>query len=170
MLLFHPSFSEFVKLSFVIQNTIATPFRNEPSAYNYSMDTMITQLQAEVLHLFERIQEVVLKNLDTLQHLVPLLFHQYFALSLYTVNIIPPHLPQLLATQVHQRCLPGELTTFTTASYYIFGERIFKMATHLYQLTCKEAVVIKAHILHALIKVGIFIIITTSSPPPLRAY
>lgn len=90
--LFFPFFSDFRNLSFVLQNAIATPFLNEPSVYNYasggsSDQTALTQLQLEVMGVLERMGEQVLANLAHLGHLLPLMYYQYLALSLYAVNI-----------------------------------------------------------------------------------
>ena len=88
-------YSDFRNLSFVLQNAIATPFLNEPSVYSYATggggsggnSEQLTQLQLEVMGVLERVGEQVLANLAHLGHLLPLLYYQYLALSLYAVNI-----------------------------------------------------------------------------------
>lgn len=60
--------------------------------YNYasggsSDQTALTQLQLEVMGVLERMGEQVLANLAHLGHLLPLMYYQYLALSLYAVNI-----------------------------------------------------------------------------------
>ncbi|KAI2796229.1 Endocytosis and vacuole integrity protein [Blomia tropicalis] len=145
--------SDFKSLSFVLQNAISTPFINDPSVYNYGpSDQMLTQLQLDVMNVLEKIQEQIMSNFSVLNHLLSLLFYQYLALSLYAVNIIPPHLNIFISSQFQHRFLPGELTSFNTASFYIFGERALKNAFNMYQSTYKEPTVIKCHILHSLIK------------------
>lgn len=47
----------------------------------------LTQLQIEVMGVLERMGEQVLSNLALLNHLLPLMYYQYLALSLYAVNI-----------------------------------------------------------------------------------
>lgn len=76
----------------MLQNAIATPFLNEPSVYSYSSSggsdqPALTQLQIEVMGVLERMGEQVLSNLALLNHLLPLMYYQYLALSLYAVNI-----------------------------------------------------------------------------------
>lgn len=78
-------------MSFVLQNAVATPFLNESSVYHYYYSSgdprNITHLQIEVMAFLDRIQAKILGDLNKYKHLVPLLFYQYLALSLYAVNI-----------------------------------------------------------------------------------
>lgn len=75
-------------------------------------------------------------------------YHNAFS---FTVAV-PPHLGVFISSQFQQRFLPGELTQFNTASFYVFGERALKNALNLYVASSREPVVIRSRILHSLIK------------------
>ncbi|KAH7640772.1 mon2-like protein [Dermatophagoides farinae] len=176
----HLTESDFKNMSHILQNVMTIPFdvitetyhhsasyrnhyhhhhhhhhHNHPimqTSDNSSSSSLLTSLQHEILMTMEKIQTEVVSNLTTLNHLLPLIYYQYLTFSLYAVNIVPPNLNVFISSQFQHRFLPGELTTFKSATFYIFGELALRNAFNLYMCTYMESIVIKSHILHSLIK------------------
>lgn len=74
-------------MSIIIQNIISIPYESNESYHQTQNDYNLTSLQYEVMITIEKIHQQIVTNLNSNSNLLPLIFYQYLALSLYAVNI-----------------------------------------------------------------------------------
>ncbi|XP_054718862.1 protein MON2 homolog [Uloborus diversus] len=142
--------TDFQKLAAVLQNAAAVPVHGEASPFILPSltEVLLTHLQESLLQAMHLLLKEALYENANLVSLLPAIINQLLMFASYACN--PPPYGQLRArTFVNMK---HSSTNWVAMNYVPFGEKALEMVISAYQQSAQQPNVIKAQVLHSIVK------------------